>query len=41
MKGVVNYLVGDASKEDVINSTHVQDLDIMLSGPVPQILQNF
>ena len=34
-KGVVNYLVGDASKEEVINSTHVQGLDIMLSGPVP------
>ena len=32
---MVNYLVGDASKEDVINSTHVQGLDIMLSGPVP------
>ena len=32
---MVNYLVGDASKEEVINSTHVQGLDIMLSGPVP------
>ena len=34
-KGVVNYLVGDASKDEVINSTYVQGLDIMLSGPVP------
>ena len=34
-KGVVNYLVGDATKDEVINTTHVQGLDVMLSGPVP------
>ena len=33
--GVVNYLVGQAELSDIINSTEVENLDVILSGPIP------
>lgn len=33
--GVVNYLVGKAELSDIINKTEVENLDVILSGPIP------
>lgn len=33
--GVVNYLVGNAELSDIINKTEVENLDVVLSGPIP------
>ena len=33
--GMVNYLISEASKESIIKKTHIPNLDIISSGPVP------
>jgi len=33
--GVVNYLINDATKEEIIQKTSIPDLDIITSGPIP------
>lgn len=33
--GVVNYLIGEKSMEDIIFRTHIPFLDVITSGPVP------
>jgi len=34
-KGVVNYLIGDASLEEITTPTEIPSLDIITSGPIP------
>lgn len=34
-RGVVNFLIGQSSLEEVINKTHIPNLDLILSGPIP------
>lgn len=34
-KGVVNYLIGENNLNEVINTTEVNNLDIITSGPIP------
>ncbi|GAL81800.1 tyrosine-protein kinase Wzc [Algibacter lectus] len=33
--GVVNYLIGQNSLEDIVQQTKVENLDIITSGPIP------
>lgn len=33
--GVVNYLIGEASKASIIQNTKIDNLDVITSGPVP------
>ena len=33
--GVVNYLIGEESKENIIQKTKIENLDVITSGPVP------
>lgn len=33
--GVVNFLIGEESKENIIQQTQIPNLDLILSGPVP------
>jgi capsular exopolysaccharide synthesis family protein len=33
--GVVNYLIGQKSIDEVIQKTHIQNLDVIPSGPIP------
>ena len=33
--GVVNYLINDGNLEDITRKTHIPNLDIILSGPIP------
>ncbi|GAA4943078.1 tyrosine-protein kinase domain-containing protein [Algibacter agarivorans] len=34
-KGVVNYFIGDKTLEEVTFKSHIKDLDIITSGPIP------
>ncbi len=34
-KGIVNYLIGDQSLEQITQATHIPFLDIITSGPIP------
>ncbi|MCB0445721.1 MAG: sugar transporter, partial [Gelidibacter sp.] len=34
-KGIVNYLIGESSFEEVKYVSHIENLDVVLSGPVP------
>lgn len=34
-KGIVNYLINDSNIDEVIQKTHVENLDIIPSGPIP------
>ncbi len=34
-KGVVNYLIGDATLEEIKQPSGIQHLDVILSGPIP------
>ena len=34
-KGVVNYLIGDSSLDEIIQPTKIPDLDVILAGAVP------
>lgn len=34
-KGIVNYLIGEEEKENIIRKTDVPNLDLITSGPVP------
>lgn len=34
-KGIVNYLIGESSLEDIKVSTHIENLDLITSGPIP------
>lgn len=34
-KGIVNYLIGDSLLEEIITNTHIENLDIIPSGPIP------
>ena len=34
-KGIVNYLIGDSKLEEIITNTHVENLDLITSGPIP------
>ncbi len=34
-KGVVNYLIGEMSVDEIIHKTKIPNLDIIVSGPVP------
>ncbi len=34
-KGIVNYLIGQNSLSDVIINTHIENLDLISSGPIP------
>lgn len=33
--GVVNYLIGEESKENIIQKTKIENLDVITSGPIP------
>lgn len=33
--GVVNYLIGQKSIEEIVHKTHIPHLDVIISGPVP------
>ena len=33
--GIVNYLIGDASTQEIIQKTKVEHLDVITSGPIP------
>jgi len=33
--GIVNYLIGQKTKEEIIQKTHIENLDIITSGPIP------
>ncbi|MDC9722305.1 MAG: polysaccharide biosynthesis tyrosine autokinase [Urechidicola sp.] len=33
--GVVNYLIGQKTKEEIIQKTHVENLDMISAGPIP------
>ena len=33
--GAVNYLINDGNLEDITRKTHIPNLDIILSGPIP------
>src|SRR5690606_20679396 len=34
-RGIVNYLIGDHSFEELKNVTHIENLDVIPSGPIP------
>ena len=34
-KGIVNYLIGDSELDDIITHTHIENLDLITSGPIP------
>ena len=34
-KGVVNYLIDESSLDEVITQTHIENLDLITSGPIP------
>lgn len=34
-KGIVNYLIGDATLEEVMHRSHIDNLDVIPSGPIP------
>ena len=33
--GIVNYLINQTGIEDIINKSHIPNLDIISSGPIP------
>ena len=33
--GVVNYLIGQKTKEEIIQKTHIENLDLISAGPIP------
>ena len=33
--GIVNYLIGQATKEEIIQNTHIENLDLISAGPIP------
>ena len=34
-KGAVNYLINDSDLDGIIHQTHIPNLDVILSGPIP------
>jgi polysaccharide biosynthesis transport protein len=36
--GVVNYLIGQKTIDEVIQKTHIPHLDVITSGPIPKLL---
>ncbi len=34
-KGIVNYLINDSELDEIITNTHIENLDLITSGPIP------